>query len=135
MKRRDVGVDHFSVLSVPAREVASYLSAADAGLSFIKRCFSKIASSPTKNAEYLACGLPLIINAGIGDSDALIDEWKAGVLLRDFTDAEYARIGSAIETMAAQAGVRQNVRTVAERLFDLQTVGVERYASLYERVY
>src|SRR5687768_7432269 len=35
----------------------SYLSAADAGLSFIKSCFSKIASSPTKNAEYLACGL------------------------------------------------------------------------------
>ena len=135
MKARDVPADQFSVLSVPARAVASYLSAADAGLSFIKRCFSKLASSPTKNAEYLACGLPLIINAGIGDSDALINEWKAGALLEDFNVAEYARVGSVIETTAVQPGVRQSTRAVAERVFDLQTVGVERYAALYERVY
>ena len=135
MKSRGIAADGFSVLSVPARVVPSYLSAADAGLSFIKRCFSKLASSPTKNAEYLACGLPLIINAGIGDSDALVDEYNAGALLQDFTDTEYARVGSVIEKMAAEPGVRQNVRAIAERLFDLKTVGAERYASLYERVY
>jgi glycosyltransferase involved in cell wall biosynthesis len=135
MQARNVPVDHFSVLSVPARLVPSYLCAADAGLSFIKRCFSKMASSPTKNAEYLACGLPLIINAGIGDSDALVKEWKAGALLEDFNDAEYARIGSEIEKMAAQPCARMSAREVAERVFDLQTVGVERYAALYERVY
>ncbi len=135
MKSRNVPADHFSVLSVPARVVASYLSAADAGLSFNKRCFSKIASSPTKNAEYLACGLPLIMNAGIGDSDALINEWKAGVLFEDFNENEYARIGMHIEAMAAQPGARTSVRAVAERLFDLETVGAERYAALYERVY
>jgi glycosyltransferase involved in cell wall biosynthesis len=133
MKSRNV--DQFSVLSLPARLVPSYLSAADAGLSFIKRCVSKLASSPTKNAEYLACGLPLIINAGIGDSDTLIHDWKAGALLEEFTDDEYTRIGSLIETMAAQPDVRENARAVAERVFDLQTVGVERYAALYERVY
>ena len=133
MKSRNV--DQFSVLSVPARLVSSYLSAADAGLSFIKRCVSKLASSPTKNAEYLACGLPLIINAGIGDSDALIHDWKAGALLEEFTDDEYARVGTLIETMAAQPAARENARAVAERVFDLQTVGVERYAALYERVY
>jgi glycosyltransferase involved in cell wall biosynthesis len=134
MKSRNVAADHFSVLSVPARTVPSYLSAADAGLSFIKRCVSKLASSPTKNAEYLACGLPLIINAGIGDSDALIDEWNAGVLLEEFTDAEYEQAGSFIQTMVAQPGARESARAVAEQVFDLQTVGVERYAALYERV-
>ena len=135
MKSRNVPADRFSVLSVQAREVPSYLSAADAGLSFIKPCLSKIASSPTKNAEYLACGLPLIINACIGDSDALVNEWKAGALLEDFTEAEYARVGTLIETMAAEPDARTKARAVAERLFDLQTVGVERYAALYERVY
>lgn len=135
MKSRNVPADHFSVLSTPASMVPSYLSAADAGLSFNKPCFSKLASSPTKNAEYLACGLPLIINGGIGDSDALIDDWNAGVLLEDLTDAEYAEAQTFIETMAAQPGARQNARAIAERLFDLQTIGVERYAALYERVY
>lgn len=134
MRSRDVPPDHFSVLSVPARLVPSYLAAADAGLSFIKRCVSKIASSPTKNAEYLACGLPLIINRGIGDSDGLVEDWKAGVLLEQFMDREYERIGTSIVAMAAQPGARQHARAVAERLFDLETVGAERYAALYERV-
>jgi glycosyltransferase involved in cell wall biosynthesis len=131
MAKRNVPPDQFSVLSVPARVVPSYLSAADAALSFNKPSFSKIASSPTKNGEYLACGLPLIINAGIGDSDALIDEWSAGVLLEEFSDTEYDAAGEAIEKMVAQPGARQSARAVAERLFDLQTVGAERYAALY----
>jgi glycosyltransferase involved in cell wall biosynthesis len=75
--------------------------------------------------------LPLIINAGIGDSDALIDEWSAGVLLEEFSDTEYDAAGEAIEKMVAQPGARQSARAVAERLFDLQTVGAERYAALY----
>lgn len=135
MNSRNIATNRFSVLSVPAQLVPSYLAAADAGLSFIKRCVSKLASSPTKNGEYLACGLPLIINAGIGDSDALVNEWKAGVLLENFDEAEYVRIGNLIEEMAAQHDVRRNARAVAEQLFDLQMVGAERYASLYERVY
>jgi len=135
MKARNIAPDRFSVTSVPARLVPSYLAAADAGLSFIKPCMSKLASSPTKNAEYLACGLPLIINAGIGDSDALITDWKAGVLVEEFTEDEYTRIGKLIESMAAQPDVRQKTRAVAEQLFDLETIGAERYAALYERVY
>ena len=132
MKSRNIAADDFSVTSVPAYVVPSYLSAADAGLSFIKPCLSKLASSPTKNAEYLACGLPLIINSGIGDSDALVKEWGGGVLLTDFTEHEYTRIGERIQRMAAQ---REKARAIAEAVFDLETVGAERYAALYERVY
>ncbi len=135
MNSRNIAADHFSVTSVPARLVPSYLAAADAGLSFIKPCISKLASSPTKNAEYLACGLPLIINAGIGDSDALVTDWKAGVLLEEFTEHEYTRIGDLIQTMAAEPHIRQRTRAVAEQVFDLETIGAERYAALYERVY
>jgi glycosyltransferase involved in cell wall biosynthesis len=134
MSSRNVGSESFSVLSVPSASVASYLAAADAGLAFIKRCISKVASSPTKNGEYLACGLPLIINAGVGDSDALINDWKAGALIENFTDEDYAEAARHIEAMAAQGDVRSSARAVAERLFDLNAIGAERYASLYERV-
>ena len=134
MRSRDVEPGNFSVLSIPSSSVPSYLAAADAGMAFIKRCVSKIASSPTKNGEYLACGLPLIINAGVGDSDALINDWKAGVLIEKFTDEEYAEAGRSIEAMVSQPEVRESARSVAERLFDLNAIGAERYASLYEDV-
>ena len=134
MSSRNVGAGNFSVLSIPSAQVPSYLAAADAGMAFIKRCVSKIASSPTKNGEYLACGLPLIINAGVGDSDALINDWKAGVLIEEFTQDEFGEAGRKIEEMVAQPEVRKNARSVAEELFDLNTIGAERYATLYERV-
>jgi glycosyltransferase involved in cell wall biosynthesis len=135
MRSRNVGAGNFSVLSIPSAQVPSYLAAADAGMAFIKRCVSKIASSPTKNGEYLACGLPLIINAGVGDSDALINDWKAGVLIEDFTQDEFGEAGRRIEEMLAQPEVRRNARSVAEQLFDLNEIGAERYATLYERVF
>jgi glycosyltransferase involved in cell wall biosynthesis len=134
MSSRNVEAANFSVLSVASSAVPSYLAAADAGLAFIKRCVSKIASSPTKNGEYLACGLPLIINAGVGDSDALINDWSAGVLIEKFTDEEYVAAGRSIEKMVANPDVRFNARSVAEQLFDLHKIGGVRYASLYERV-
>jgi glycosyltransferase involved in cell wall biosynthesis len=134
MRSRDIATENYSVLSVAAREVPSYLAAADAGLAFIKRCVSKLASSPTKNGEYLACGLPLILNAGIGDSDALIDRWEAGALIRDFTDQEFAAAARDIEAMVAAPDARGSARRVAEAVFHLEKVGGERYAALYERV-
>ena len=107
----------------------------DAGVAFIKPCFSKLASSPTKYAEYLACGLPLIINQGIGDSDTLITREKAGVLLRDFSQSDYRSAIAALEDFVVQPEqTRRRNREVAERLFDVRRVGVERYAHLYERV-
>jgi glycosyltransferase involved in cell wall biosynthesis len=134
MRARNIGADNFSVRAVASGDVASYLAAADVGLAFIKRCVSKIASSPTKNGEYLACGLPLVINAGVGDSDQLINEWKAGVLIEDFGDEDFVKAARELQEMMAADDVRARARAVAEEVFDLVTIAGERYASLYEKV-
>jgi glycosyltransferase involved in cell wall biosynthesis len=135
MTARNVGNDNFSVRSVAAALVPSYLAAGDAGIAFIKRCFSKLASSPTKNGEYLACGLPLVINAGVGDSDALIEEWDAGVLVNEINTGEFTSAGSQIIELASRSEVRTKMRSIGEHLFDLSSVGGERYSNLYERVF
>jgi glycosyltransferase involved in cell wall biosynthesis len=135
MTDRGVSKEDFQIISALPADVPSYLSAADAGLAFIKNCFSKQASSPTKYAEYLGCGLPLVINAGIGDSDALIDDEKVGVLVRRFDQEEYTRAAAAIGVMTNDVEqTRARTREVAERLLDVRRVGRERYVALYEQV-
>lgn len=134
MRSREIRDDQYTVRAASPQEVPSYLSASDAGLAFIKPCFSKLASSPTKYAEYLGCGLPLIINAGIGDSDALITRESAGALVSEFTEKEYARAITAIDGfLQASAETRVRMRAVAERLFDVDRVGGQLYARLYQR--
>ena len=136
MRARGISEDDYRIVASRPADVPGYLSASDVGLSFIKPCFSKLASSPTKYAEYLGCGLPLIINAGVGDSDALVTEHAAGVLIHEFNEDEYAK---AIDHLMNQSEElpeqgRQRMRLIAEKLFDLQIVGVPKYARLYEQV-
>jgi glycosyltransferase involved in cell wall biosynthesis len=135
MQSRGIEAKDYSVLAATTADVPSYLSASDAGLAFIKPCFSKMASSPTKYAEYLACGLPLIINCGIGDSDTLVTQEKTGVLVDAFNQDAYRSATAALEDFVVHAEqTRRHNRAVAERLFDVRRIGVERYAHLYESV-
>jgi glycosyltransferase involved in cell wall biosynthesis len=136
MKAHNIAESSYTVVASQRRDVPSYLSAADVGLAFIKPCTSKLASSPTKYAEYLACGLPLTINANIGDSDALITEWDAGVLVNEFAQSDYLKALAGLDQFRSKPSeTRLRMRAVAEKLFDLQTVGVARYADLYRRLF
>lgn len=135
MQSRGIAQNDYKIVASSHAGVPGYLAAADAGLAFIKPCFSKLASSPTKYPEYLGCGLPLIINAGVGDSDALITEWGAGVLVDQFSTDHYLKaINGFDKFLDASRDTRLSMRAIAERLFDLKTVGAVRYGRLYRRV-
>jgi glycosyltransferase involved in cell wall biosynthesis len=134
MSARGIPDEGFTVRAVRPNEIPSYLAASDVGISFIKRCLSKLASSPTKNGEYLACGLPIVINSGIGDSDKLAYESSSAVLIEDFSEQEFERVWKAIKGVAGEDDIKAKTRIAAQRLFDLKSVGAERYARLYEKV-
>ncbi|HEX6189888.1 MAG TPA: glycosyltransferase [Pyrinomonadaceae bacterium] len=135
MRGRGVPPNRYTVHRSAPQDVPSYLSASDAGIAFIKACFSKLASSPTKTAEYLGCGLPIIINAGVGDSDQLVTTEQVGALVSNFNAADYDdAIKTIVKFVARPDETRIHTRAVAERLFDVRRVGVSRYADLYLRV-
>lgn len=135
MKAANVSPDDYAVRSVKPGEVSSWLSASDAGIAFYRPGTSRLGTSPVKVSEYFACGLPVVVNAGVGDSGALITHEKIGTLVQDFTDAEYATAASTIaEFAAAPEQIRERTREVAEKFFDVRRIGVERYARLYEAV-
>jgi glycosyltransferase involved in cell wall biosynthesis len=100
-------------------------------ISFIRSCYSKQASSPTKIAEYLACGLPIISNTGIGDLDQQITDDKVGVLIDRFDPEAYA---DAIQRLRALGDTADRCRDAAKRRFDLETVGGARYRRLYKNL-
>jgi len=134
MSARGIGENNFSVRAVSPKEVPSYLAAGDVGIAFIKRCFSKLASSPTKNGEYLACGLPIVINSGIGDSDELVNGSQAGIAIDDFGAQDFENAWVGIQQLVSDPDIKAKARALAERVFDLEAVGAERYARLYEEI-
>src|SRR5438445_239670 len=99
LERAGFSPDDYRVMTVPPAEMPRYLHAADVGLSLIRTSYARRASSPTKFAEYLAAGLPVISTADIGDLDAHIEEHRAGVLLHSLDGAAFAEAVRAMDEL------------------------------------
>lgn len=131
---RAAGLDasEFTVLSSSARDVPAYLSAADAALALIQPSFSKRASSPTKYAECLAMGLPLIICRDVGDGNDLEDLGGAVTVSSKCEESDLAAASERLTTLMTRG--RSHFRRVASQLFDVDRVGVPAYRALYEKL-
>lgn len=112
-------------------EVPSYLTLSDLSIFFIRPVFSKKASSPTKQAELLSMGIPLICNTGVGDTDRIMADEKAGLVVQDFSDAEFDKAISKIASLRKldPGAIRQK----AIESFNLET-GIEEYHRIYLRL-
>ncbi|HYN85825.1 MAG TPA: glycosyltransferase [Pyrinomonadaceae bacterium] len=135
-KLRGVGLaaEDFWVGPARADEVPGHLARARVGVSFRKPTFSQIAASPTKIPEYLAAGLPVVSNTGIGDTDELVERERIGVLVPDFTKETLSASAARVLALAAEPDVAERCRAAARAHFDLKSVGGEAYRRVYRRL-
>jgi len=134
LRSRGLDDSDFVIARVEPDEIPQYLHGADAALSFIKPCYSKLSSSPTKIAEYLASGLPVVCNTGVGDVDDAIAGSNAGVIVRQFDAVTYDAALSQLEILRKDSSLADRCRHAAEQQFDLQKIGSVRYKRLYRRL-
>jgi len=135
LTRHGIAAERYTVMTANADEMPRYLAAGDLGVSFIKPCFSKLSSSPTKIGEYLASGLPFITNRGIGDVDELLKQRSVGVLIDSFRPEEYrSALQRVLEMLSNQTAIRRQCQRVAEEEFSLSEIGRALYRGVYERV-
>jgi glycosyltransferase involved in cell wall biosynthesis len=130
----EAGLDpaSYAVRSAVPERVPAWLSAGDAGLALIKPCFSKKSSSPTKYAEYLSVGLPIVISRDVGDG-AEIERAEGAIALPAALDpVAFRRAAAALASLIPRG--RPFFRGVAERLFDVEKVAIPVYLSLYEKL-
>ncbi len=68
-------------LWVPHEKVHAMLVDCDHGLLLRRECVTNRVASPTKFAEYLGAGLPVIISEGVGDLSGLVRDRGLGLVL------------------------------------------------------
>jgi glycosyltransferase involved in cell wall biosynthesis len=134
LRRRGIADSDVHIAALPPDDMPAALAAADAAVSFAEPRFSKIASSPVKVAEYLASGLPVVVNRGVGDQDGLMHE-EPSLLIDAGLMGERELDAAAVALLAGAADPqrRQRARRLAATQFDL-TLGVARYRRLYEQL-
>jgi len=120
--------DFIRVQSGSRTQVPELISVSDASIFFIKPVWSKMASSPTKLAELMGMGIPIVTNSGVGDVDAAVAENPTGVLVHSFSDSD---LSLGVEKLLAFEDKKsQKVHELACELFSL-----ERGISTFEKIY
>lgn len=133
-QRKGIRPEAVTVTFAPREELPSLLSLADAGVVFRRFSETARAASPTKFAEYLACGLPVLCGPRIGDLDKIITERKIGIVLDNYGFKEYQRgTQRLISLIKEDRGLRARCRAVAKELFSLER-GIRSYRDIYHRL-
>ena len=122
--------DRIEISKVSYEKVVTQIQRMDAASALIKPCFSKIASAPTKVAEYLSCAIPCVGSFGIGDMEKILKENGTGVILQSFDKKAICKAAQEIVDLSMNSKVRARCREIAVAHFSLSD-GVKSYKSIY----
>lgn len=112
-------------------EVPLLLSLSDYSVFFIKPCYSKQSSSPTKHGEIMAMGIPVISNAGVGDVEEIITKTKSGIALKNLNQEEYRNVANLIADRIRFE--KKIIRNGAREYYDLQNA-IDSYKEIYTAI-
>ena len=122
---KEIEQESLIITSCLHKEVPKYISLFDLSVFFIRPSFSKQASSPTKQGELMAMGIPIVCNAGVGDTDLVIEKYKAGAVLEETNPSEYEAFSFPVSTFNKEQTV-----IGAKEFYGLEN-GVNTYFNIY----
>lgn len=130
-ERCGLSPDSYTLTQASHQRIGAYLAAGDVAISFIAAMPSKIASSPTKIGEYLAAGLAVVSNPGVGDVDADLERFAVGIVVPEFEEAAYQKSLDELDVLLQDPDLAARCRRAAHQTVALQEIGVARYDELY----
>lgn len=122
--------DRISVVNAPRSSVPTLLSLSHYSVFFIKPCYSKQASSPTKLGEILAMGIPVIANSCVGDVGEIIEKYQAGIVIDQLDSHGYE---TAIDKIGKMQFNKEVIRAGAINYFDLN-IAINKYREIYSHL-
>lgn len=126
-----VPMESVELRAVTHSEVPQQIARMQAGIFFYKPAFSRQATSPTKLAEMLGCGVPCIANHGVGDMSTILQGERVGVIVKDFSpQALRTGLDNLLEILQIPDMAARCV-AAAKKHFALDQ-GVRSYADIYK---
>ncbi|MBC7140427.1 MAG: glycosyltransferase family 4 protein [Defluviimonas sp.] len=105
----------------------------DLSVMFFTDGLSKKGSAPTRLAEVLGCGLPVVANEGVGDVADIVRKHNVGVIVGGASKDQMEAAFKALQTLMQDPELPLRCRKAAEEVFSLEA-GTAAYARLYDRL-
>jgi glycosyltransferase involved in cell wall biosynthesis len=125
--------DRLLIQSAAPAEMPSIVQSHTASVMFFTEGLSKLGSSPTRMAEVLGCGRPVVTNPGVGDVEQVVRQNRVGVLARGSSAAEMDACAADLLDLLQDPDLANRCRRTAEQLFSLES-GTAAYRQLYAEI-
>ena len=127
-RNKQIDTSKINVVSCLHKDVPTYISLFSESIFFIRPTFSKKASSPTKQGEIMAMGIPLVCNAGVGDTDFIVHKYSSGSVIESLNVKSFENNINSKTTYQVE-----DIQFGAKDFFALDQ-GVKRYLKVYKSV-
>jgi len=94
---------------------------------------SELGRSPTRMAEVLGCGLPVVANEGVGDVARIVRKNKVGVIVGGPGPGQIIAALDELKVLMQDPNLPERCRTTAEAVFSLKA-GSEAYRGTYAAI-
>jgi glycosyltransferase involved in cell wall biosynthesis len=124
--------EKYCIRNLDQSEIGKYLSVCDIGVLFRRPSFVNRVASPMKFPEYLASGVPIIINENVGDFSNLVEKESLGYLIRNDRITSELIDNIHNDLLDNRKKYRMVCRSYAKK-FDLK-LNVEIYKKIYDQL-
>lgn len=121
------------IISSSPDDISNNIANMKAGLLYFTAGISKLGSAPTRMGEFLACGIPVIGNRGVGDMADLIERYDVGVVIEDGSQESIDRALGNLDILYQDKSLATRCRSVAEAYFSADS-GAEKYRKIYHQL-
>lgn len=128
----EYGLGNITVKSSLPAEIQDNIQNITFAILYFTPGVSKIGSAPTRMAEFLACGIPVLANRGVGDMADLVAQYGIGVVVEDGSEAAIAAALKQMQDLLTDPDYPQRCKNAAVQLFSAD-VGATKYRAVYQR--
>ncbi|MEW6409545.1 MAG: glycosyltransferase, partial [Nitrospirota bacterium] len=129
LNKKNIEPEFITFVRLPHEEVHKFIPLVKAGIFFDKP-FKRLGSSPIKFGEFLACGIPVIINYGMGDTEKIVKENRVGVVVDEFSEERYIKAVNDLKDLMRENDLKNRCRKTAKQYLSLDS-GIEKYFDIY----
>lgn len=132
LQDKNINKNRYLIKFINTDDVSKYLDNIDFGFFFLKKNTSIKASFPTKIAEYLSKGIPIVCNNFNSDIEEIISNKQLGILI-DYKNIDYDKLTNKINILVNNENINKICREYAENNLSIN-YGCNKYLEVYDKI-
>jgi len=129
--KKGVKKKEYTILTIKPAEVSKYLKSSDLGIGFIYDFYSTKASFPTKFAEYLISGLPVVINTQCSFLKKIIISNRVGIVIEKFNKKVFQEEIEKLIFLLKDKLLKERCKKIAKKYL-AKEVCIKKYLEIYK---